>query len=144
MVGADEKEQPEHPSGGRLEGRPGDADAGDVGQGERLAQGSFGVPVHVGVKDVVEGTVLEAEAGDEQNGQGELNGRGPVPERISEESTGHEEDEGPGADPVGLLERVAANHGTKERPTPEKGVGPISLLDVGGISCCCPSRPERR
>ena len=109
-----------------------------------MAQGALGIAVHVGVENVVEGAVLEAEAGDEQDGQGELNGRGPVPDRISKECAGHEEDEGPGADPARLLECAAANHGTKERPTPEKGVGPISLLDVGGISCCCPSRPERR
>ena len=134
MVGTHKQKQPEHQRRQRFKGKPGDADCGDVGEGEGLAQGPFGVAVHVGMQDVVEGAVLDADGGDQGNGERKLERRAPMEEYIAEDGPAEEQRKGPQPNPTCLLKSASANHGAKERPTPEKGVGPISLLVFRGIS----------
>ena len=136
MVGGEQEEGPEHNGRGEFKGGPGHTDSGDVRQGERLAQRAFGVAVHVGVQNVVQRAVLDANSRDQGKGQGELEGRCDMEEHVAQDGAGDEQSKGPPPNPFRILESAFRRHGTKERPTPEKGVGPVSLLNVGGISPC--------
>ena len=58
MVSAHQQKHSQHHSGGPFKCNPSDPYAPDVWQGERLPQWPLGVTVHVGMEDVVEGSVL--------------------------------------------------------------------------------------
>ena len=136
MVGGEQEKGPEHDGRGKFKGGPRHTDSGDVGQGERLAQGAFGVAVHVGVQNVVQRAVLDANSRDQGEGQGELEGRRDMEEQVAQDGAGNEQSKGPPPNPFRIVESAFRRHGTKERPTPEMGMGPVSLLNVGGISPC--------
>ena len=144
MMGADQQEQTQHDGRSPQEGQPAYANGPHVGEGKGLSEWAFRIAVHVGVQDVVKGAVLYAHPQDEQYGQRGLCGGHPMPERIAEQGPGEQQAECPPTHLSGILEHGGTHHGTKERPTPLLGVGPISLLVVRGISCCCPSQPERK
>ena len=101
-----------------------------------MAQGAFGVTVHVGVQNVVQRAVLDANPGDQGEGQGELEGGCDMEENVAQDGAGDQQSKGPPPNPFRILESAFRRHGTKERPTSEMEVGPVSLLNVGGISPC--------
>ena len=121
MVCTHEQEQPERHRRQRFKGKPGDADGRDVGEGEGLAQGPFGVAVHVGVQDVVQGAVLDADAGDQGGGERRLEHGGPMEEHVAEDGPAEEQRKGPQPNPSCVLKCAAADQRGQEKAHPEKG-----------------------
>jgi len=88
------------------------------------------------MENVVQCAVLQSQSQDEDDSDSDLplwpqTGQGEGAQRGTDDKP-----QCPTADAVRVFKEAGgrSGHGAKERPTPEKGMGPVSLLDCGGIS----------